>query len=88
MFILIVVDKDGNRSFILLGFFKGAEGLTHGLISLAVGVIFGIRLNEAGIYGGCFGNAIHDEGNMAILLFLLAGHVFVSVKLLLDKFHD
>ncbi len=79
--VLVVVGKDGYRSLVAISFFQRAQCLTHGLIGLAVRIVLCIHFHKSSIYCGSLGNAIHGEGDAAVLFFLLAAHLIKTVKL-------
>ena len=88
LFVLVIVGKNGNRTFVIGCFFQRAQCLSNGFMSLTVYIIFGIRLYQSGIHGSGFGNTVHRERDVAVLFLLLSAHLFIMFKFVLYELHD
>ena len=84
---MVVVGEDCNGAFILRTILEGTQCLAHGCVGLAVGVILGVVNDKSCIYGGRFGYAVHGEGDVRVLFFLLTLHFVVTVQFCLYILH-
>ena len=57
-------------------------------VGLAVRVVLRIGLHQPGIHGSGFGDTVHRERNVAVLLLFLAAHLLIMFKFALYELHD